>query len=66
MWRNEGVLRRVEEARNKLHTIRRRKTNWNCYILGKNCIIKHAIEGKIEGRIEVMRGRERRCKQLLK
>ena len=30
-----------------------------------NCIINHVIEGKIEGRIEVRGGRERRCKQLL-
>jgi len=64
--RNEGVLRRVEEARNSLHAIKRRKANWNCFILSKNCLIKHAIEGKIEGRIEVTRGRERRRKQLLK
>jgi hypothetical protein len=33
--------------------------------LCRNCLIKHAIEGKIEGRIEVMGRRGRRCKQLL-
>jgi hypothetical protein len=30
-----------------------------------NCLIKHVTEGKIEGRIEVMGRRGRRCKQLL-
>jgi hypothetical protein len=28
------------------------------------CLLKHVIEGKIEGRIEVM-GKQGRCKQLL-
>jgi len=31
----------------------------------RNCPIKHVIEGKIEGRIEVMGRRGRRRKQLL-
>jgi len=35
-------------------------------MLGKKCLIQHAIEGKIEGRIEVTRGRQRRRNQLLK
>jgi len=30
-----------------------------------NCLVKHVIEGKIEGTIEVMRRRGIRCKQLL-
>ena len=30
----------------------------------RNCLIKHVIEGKIEGRIEVKGRRGRRCKQL--
>jgi hypothetical protein len=50
--RNE-VYQRVEEERNILHTIERRKTNWVGHILGTNCLIKQVIEGKIEGRIEV-------------
>jgi hypothetical protein len=33
--------------------------------LHRNCLPKHVIEGKIEGRIEVMGRRGRRCKQLL-
>jgi hypothetical protein len=32
--------------------------------LRRNCLLKHVIEEKIEGRIEVT-GRRRRCKQLL-
>jgi hypothetical protein len=33
--------------------------------LGKNCLLKQVIEGKIEGRIKVKKRRERRGKQLL-
>jgi uncharacterized protein (UPF0335 family) len=31
----------------------------------RNCLLKHVIDGKIEGRIEVTERRERRRKQLL-
>jgi hypothetical protein len=30
-----------------------------------NCLLKHVIQRKIEGRIEVMERRGRRCKKLL-
>jgi len=33
--------------------------------LGRNCLLKHVIEGKIEGRIRVTGRRGRRNKQLL-
>jgi len=33
--------------------------------LRRNCLLKHAIEGNVEGRIEVTGRRGRRCKQLL-
>jgi hypothetical protein len=33
--------------------------------LGRNCLLKQVIEGKIEGRIKVKRRQERRGKQLL-
>jgi hypothetical protein len=33
--------------------------------LGRNCLLKHVIEGKIEGRIGVTGRRGRRHKQLL-
>jgi hypothetical protein len=49
--RNE-VLHRVKEDRNILHTIKRRKTNWIGHILRRNCLLKHVIEGNVEGRIE--------------
>ena len=62
--RNE-VLQRVKEKRNILHKVTRRKANWIGHILRRNCLLKHAIEGQIEGRIEVTKGRRSRCKQLL-
>jgi hypothetical protein len=45
--RNEEVLQRVKKERNILHTIKRRKAKWIGYILCRNCLLKHVIEGKI-------------------
>jgi hypothetical protein len=50
--RNEEVLYRVKEETNILHTTQRRKGNWIGHILRRNCLLKHMIEGKLEGRIE--------------
>jgi hypothetical protein len=63
--RNEEILHRVKEERNILHKIKRRKANWIGHILRRNCLLKHVIEGKIEGNIERTRIRGIRCKQLL-
>jgi hypothetical protein len=61
---NEEVLQRVKEQRDILHTANRRKGNWIGHILRRNRLLKHVIEGKIEGRIEAMGRRGRRRKQL--
>jgi hypothetical protein len=54
-WTNrvgsEELLHRDKEERSILHTIKRRKANWIGHILRRNCLLKHVIEGKIEGRI---------------
>jgi replicative superfamily II helicase len=57
--RNE-VLQRVKEERNILQTIKR-KANWICHVLRRNCLLKHVTEGKIE--VKGRRGSRR--KQLL-
>jgi hypothetical protein len=59
--RNEEVLHTVEEERNIIRTIKRRKANLIGHILRRNCLLQYVIEGKIEG--TGRRGRE--CKQLL-
>jgi hypothetical protein len=59
--RNE-VLQRVKEERSILHTTKRRKANWIGHIFRRNCLLKHVIEGKVEGRIEMTGSRERRHK----
>jgi hypothetical protein len=46
--RNAEVLHRVKEERHVLHALKRRKTNWICHILRRNCLPKHVIEGKME------------------
>jgi hypothetical protein len=63
--RNEDVLHRVKEERNIVHTIKRRKANWIGQILRRNCLLKHVIEGKLEGRVEMTGRRGIRRKQLL-
>ena len=46
---NEEMLLRVNEQRNILHEIRKRKANWIGQILRRNCLVKQIIEGKIKG-----------------
>ena len=63
--RNEDVLARVNEQRNILHEIRKRKANWIGHILGTNCLLEQVIEGKIKGEMEVTRRRGRKRNKLL-
>jgi len=63
--RNEEVLHRIKEERSILHTVKRREAKWIGHILHMNYFLKHVIEGKIEGSIEVTGKRGRRRKQLL-
>jgi hypothetical protein len=63
--RNEEVLLRVNEQRNILREIRKRKANWIGHILRRNCPLKQVIEGKINGEIEVTGRQGRRRKKLL-
>ena len=62
--RNE-VLLRVNEQRNILHEISKRKANCIGHIFRRNCLLQQVIEGKIKGQIEVTRRRGRRRKKLL-
>ena len=55
--KNEDVLLRVNEQRNILHEIRKRKANWIGHILRRICLLKQVIEGKIKGDMEVTRRR---------
>ena len=63
--RNEEVLLRVNEQRNVVNEIRKRKADWIGHILRRSCLLKQVIEGKIKGQIEVTRRRGRRRKKLL-
>ena len=47
------MLLRVNEQRNTLHEIRKRKANWIGHILRRNCLLQQVIEGQIKGQIEV-------------
>jgi len=63
--KNAEVWQGVKEESNILHTIQRRTSKWIGLILWRNCLLKHIIEGKLEGRIEVTERWGRRHKQLL-
>jgi len=63
--RKVEVLLRVNEQRNILHEIRRRKANWIGHILRRNCLLKQVIEGKIKREMEMTRRRGRKRKKLL-
>ena len=63
--RNEEVLLRVNEQRNILTEISKRKANWIGHILRRNCLLQRVMEGKIKGGIEVIEKRGRRRKKLL-
>ena len=49
--RNDEVLLGVNEQRNILHEITKRKDNWIGHILRRNCLLQQVIEGKIKGQI---------------
>jgi hypothetical protein len=59
------VLLRVKKERNLLQTIRRWKTDCIGHILGRTCLLKHVIEGKIEGMTDVTGRQGRRRKHVL-
>jgi len=63
--RNEEVFLRVNEQRNIIHEIIKRKANWIDHILRRNCLLKQVIEGKIKGQIEVTRRQGRRRRKVL-
>ena len=46
-------ITKCQEERNILQTIKRRNANWIGYILRRNCLLKHVMEGTTEGRLEV-------------
>jgi hypothetical protein len=37
-----------------LHTVNTKKVNWIGHILCRTCVLKHIIEGKVEGGIGVV------------
>jgi len=61
MRKVKGILPRDREERNFLHAVKGRKANWIGHMMNTNCRLKSVIEGKIER----MRRRGRRRKQLL-
>ena len=63
--KNVDVLQRVKEERNIVHATVQKKANWIGHILPRNCLLKHVIEGKKEGRTEATEKRGTGCKLLI-
>jgi hypothetical protein len=63
--RNKEALQRVKENGILLYTVERRKAKWIGHILWRNCLLKHIIEEKEEGSIQVKEKGVTRCMQLL-
>jgi hypothetical protein len=55
--RYEEVLYIVKDERNVLHTIKRRLLGFG-HILHRNCLLKHVMKGKIEGRSDWKKKKE--------
>jgi hypothetical protein len=53
--KHENVPRRSNEGGNILQTIKPRKTSYIAHMLGRNCLLKHATEGRYK---EKYTGRE--------
>jgi hypothetical protein len=68
---HEELLRKQKIPRIFLSTnlngidLNRRPCNWICHILRRNCPLRHVIEEKIEGKMDVTGRQGRRLKQLL-
>jgi hypothetical protein len=61
----DEVSHRVKKERNTQQTIQTMTKDWIGYILRRNCLLKHVIEGKLEGRIKVTGRRGRRRNHLM-
>jgi hypothetical protein len=48
--RNEEILQKVKD-KNILYIIKRSKANWIGHIFRRNCLLKHVIEGMLQGKI---------------
>jgi len=64
-FNHKDLLSRVTVGRNILQKTKRRKVTWVGHMLRRNCLLKHVMGGKGEGRIYVTRRWWRRSKQLL-
>jgi hypothetical protein len=63
--RNEEELHRARGERNIIQTIKRKKANSIGHIFRRDCVLKHVIEGKYRGKIEVTGRGGKIHKQLL-
>ena len=63
--RIEEVRQSVKEVRRAICIRKRGEADWLGHVWRRNCLLKHVIGGKINGRTEVNGRRGRRSKQLL-
>jgi hypothetical protein len=63
MWCCRSITKNQGRSEYPTH-IKRKKIICVCHILRKNDLLKHVIDGQIEGKIEVTGRRGRRCNNL--
>jgi hypothetical protein len=56
---------KIHRQKHYCECAKRKNASWIGHIWRRNCLLKHVIEGKLEGRIETKGRRGRRDKQLL-
>jgi hypothetical protein len=59
--KNEEAFYRIQEEKNIVHAIKRRKAKWIGHRLRRNCLVRYVNEEKTEGK-----GRPERKLQLLR
>ena len=46
-------ITKSEGGKKYLTNNKKKKANWICHMLRRNCLLKHVVEGKIEARVKV-------------
>ena len=64
-WCENWSITQSQGGKNILHAIKWKKVKWIGHIWGRNCLLEHVTEGKLEGRVALLGRRGRRCQMLL-
>ena len=63
---NDEVLRRVDEKRSLMQTVRMRQMNWIGHVLRGNCLLRTVLEGRLQRKHRRGRPRKKMLDWMLK